>query len=159
MSSWRETVTGVLRGYSQDELARRLLEESHLTERQLQALLIDFSSEEIAQIPVKYEEKAQTMLRPLTRGAYNRTLAQARRNVTRAFFTLYVLGYVGLLDLGELSEHMRLGDELKSYVDLYLGNRAAGPERQRVLSSVHRQLVDRVESLARPSSLRPSLTM
>jgi len=159
VSSWHETVNSALAAFSHDQLARMLLEESHLTERQLSALLIDVSAEEIAQTAVNYEEKAGSMPKPITRGAFNRTLAQARRNVVRSFFTLYLLGYVGLLGLGPLAEHVKLGEELKSYVDSYLEGRSAGPQEKRILTSIHKHLVERVSRLVQPSSLRPVLRL
>jgi len=130
-----------------------------MTERQLLALLIDVSAEEMAQIPVKYEEKARSMPRPSSRGAYNRTLAQARRNVIRSFFTLYLLGYMGLLNLSELSEHMKLGEELRSYVNSYLQGGASAPQQTRVMASVRSRLIERVSRLAQPSSMRPNVRL
>ncbi|MEM3045785.1 MAG: hypothetical protein QW057_01730 [Candidatus Bathyarchaeia archaeon] len=154
--SWNGAVTGALAALSKDQLAKMLLKESHLTERQLSAILIDILAEELAQNSVKYEEKARSMPKPESRGAYNRTLTQARRNVIRSFFTLYLLGYMGLLSLPELAEHMKLGEALKSYVDSYLQGRPAGMQQTGLVESIRKHLLERLSRLVQPSSLRPA---
>ncbi|MEM3507613.1 MAG: hypothetical protein QXT31_08205, partial [Candidatus Bathyarchaeia archaeon] len=49
--------------------------------------------------------------------AYYRTLAQARVNVVRSIYTIFLLGYSGLFDNPRLEPFIELGNKIKSYVE------------------------------------------
>jgi hypothetical protein len=78
---------------------------SVLSQTQLETLLIDLVVEDNYGAHITYEDKASirsrtgTKTKGISRGAFNRTLKQARRNVTRCFYTMLLLTYLGLFEL------------------------------------------------------------
>lgn len=157
MAEWEHDLKGWLNSVLDDQMVKILLSESSLTRRQFEGLLIDILSEEIAQKRIIYTEKAKILPKSVTRGAYNRILTQARRNVVKAFFTLYLLGYLGLLDLTQLNDYIHFGNEIKDYIDAYKKNERKGGEEinEKVLKAIHKELLDKTNMLAKPSSLKP----
>lgn len=96
-----------------DPIVKILLENSCLTEVQLETLLIDLyqkeNGDEISQ------EAKLTMRRDVkvSRGAFNRTKRQAMRNVARSIYTILLLGYLGL-ETNHLEPFMELSSKLKT---------------------------------------------
>ena len=101
----------------EDPLAKTLLKNSHLTEVQLTTLLIDVLWP-TSQAPMD-EKKPQPRSdrRQVSKGAFNRSLSQARRNVIKSLYTVFLLAYLGLFDSPKLEPFLRLGDEMKTYLD------------------------------------------
>jgi hypothetical protein len=98
-----------------DKLARKILENSHLSEVQFTSLVIDVlwstsqgSSENVG---------SRFRRRRVSKGAFNRSLAQARRNVIKSIYTVFLLAYFGLFDSPKLEPFLRLGDEMKTFLD------------------------------------------
>jgi hypothetical protein len=89
----------------QEPILKLLMRESNLTETQLETLLIDLVIEDSYKFHITYDDKASfrsragTRTRGVSRGAYNRTLKQARKNVTRCLYTMLLLTYLGLFEL------------------------------------------------------------
>ena len=87
-----------------EPILKILLERSLLTEVQMETLLIDLAIEDQVGDHVPYEDKASIRRKAaskspgVSRGAFNRTLSQARRNITRCLYTMILLAYLGLLD-------------------------------------------------------------
>jgi len=83
-----------------DPIAKILAKNSHLTKIQLETLLIDILSENIAGKQLKYDEKARLRLTKakISRGAFNRTLKQAKENVAKSIYTVLLLGYLGIFE-------------------------------------------------------------
>ena len=56
-------------------------------------------AEKIAGKRLKYDEKARLRLKSgkISRGAFNRTLKQAKMNVIKAIYTIFLLGYLFFL--------------------------------------------------------------
>ncbi|MEM2522908.1 MAG: hypothetical protein QXW82_07155, partial [Candidatus Bathyarchaeia archaeon] len=73
----------------EDPIIKILAKNSHLTKIQLETLLIDVLAENISGKPLKYEEKAKLRLTKakLSRGAFNRTLKQAEKNIIKSIYT------------------------------------------------------------------------
>ena len=97
-----------------DRLARILLRNSHLTEVQFATLIID------ALWPTTQShenDKTRSSRRKVSKGAFNRSLAQARGNVIKAIYTVFLLAYFGLFDSPKLEPFLRLGDEMKTFLD------------------------------------------
>lgn len=96
MSSIKETL--------REPILKLLTKNSVLTEVQLETLLVDLVLEDQFDSHVPYEIKAalrqkqSNLNRGVSRGAFNRTLRQARRNLTRCFYTMILLAYLGLFD-------------------------------------------------------------
>ncbi len=96
--------------WRQDPFLRLLAARCSLTERQLEALLIE-ASEDAEDL--RLAEKARIM--GITKGSYARILSQALGNISQALFTVILLSYLGLLKddkkrwLIELGEAVREG--------------------------------------------------
>jgi len=98
-----------------DPLARTLLDNSHLTKVQFVTFLIDvFWAEETSE---DRKPRLRSHERKVSKGAFNRSLAQARRNVIKSIYTVFLLAYFGLFDSPKLEPFLRLGDEMKSVLD------------------------------------------
>lgn len=145
-----------LRNLTSDPLIALLLSESNLTEKQLQAILIDLFATKEDQKRLRYEEKAQIMPKRIKRGAYNRILAQGRRNIIRAFFTIYLIGYLEIIDMEAFEGHINLGVRIREYIEAYRRNLPEGFSRDESerLKMVYRELLERVKSLIKPISLK-----
>jgi len=132
-----------------------------LTKGQLQALLIDISADFQAGKRLTLEEKAN--LRPdgkkTSRGAFNRTLQQARRNVIRSSFTLILLGYLNLLGSPRLEPYIEIANRLEAYVKAYEGaweRTSAGVKDEavlRIVSLLEKELLEGLEKLSKTSAL------
>ena len=87
-----------------EPILKKLQEGSTLSLAQLETLLIDLVVEDNYGSHITYEDKASyrsksgSRSRGVSRGAFNRTLNQARRNVTRCLYTMLLLAYLGLFD-------------------------------------------------------------
>jgi hypothetical protein len=108
-------------GSQNDPIAKILAENSHLTKTQLETLLIDVLSENIAGKPLKYDEKAKLRLTKakISRGAFNRTLKQAKENVTKSIYTILLLGYLGIFESTTLDPYLEIANKLQEYVEAY----------------------------------------
>ncbi len=99
----------------QDRLARTLLQNSHLTEVQFATMLIDVLWQTSQHSPEN--EAPKSSQREVSKGAFNRSLAQARRNVIKSIYTVFLLAYFGLFDSPKLEPFLHLGDEMKTFLD------------------------------------------
>ena len=104
-----------------DPIVKILAKNSHLTKTQLETLLIDIISENIAGKQLKYDEKAKFRLTKakISRGAFNRTLKQAQENVTRSIYTILLLGYLGILETAQLDPYIEISNKLQKYIEAY----------------------------------------
>jgi len=104
-----------------DPLVNILLKNSSLTEIQLETVLIDILAEEVAQSKLSYENKRVMRISKsdVSKGSYNRSLRQARKNIRRSVSTLLLLGYLDLLDTPNLSPFIDLSKNLEKYKELY----------------------------------------
>ena len=98
-----------------DRLARTLLQNSHLTEVQFATLVIDVLWRTTQSSPENNGPRSDR--RKVSKGAFNRSLAQARRNVIKSIYTIFILAYFGLFDSPKLEPFLRLGDEMKTFLD------------------------------------------
>lgn len=100
-----------------DPLAKTLLANSHLTEVQFATLLIDVLWPASQMTLTDGEFQPRSGRRRVSKGAFNRSLSQARRNVIRSIYTVFLLAYFGLFDSPKLEPFLRLGDEMKTFLD------------------------------------------
>jgi hypothetical protein len=117
----KEGVQSWLISSQNDPIAKILSKNSHLTKTQLETLLIDVLSENIAGKPLKYDEKARLRLTKakISRGAFNRTLKQAKENVTKSIYTVLLLGYLGIFESTTLDPYLEVANKLQQYIEAY----------------------------------------
>ncbi len=106
-SEEKETVkrlTSSTKQVLREPILKQLQEGSVLSKIQIETLLIDLVVEDSYGSHITYENKASyrsklgTKSRGVSRGAFNRTLKQARKNLTRCFYTMLLLAYLGLFE-------------------------------------------------------------
>ena len=124
-----------------DPIVKILAKNSHLTKTQLETLLIDIISENIAGKQLKYDEKAKFRLTKakISRGAFNRTLKQAQENVTRSIYTILLLGYLGILETAQLDPYIEISNKLQKYIEAYQNM----PEKQEELEE-HMKIMETI---------------
>ena len=117
----KEGVQSWLISSQNDPITKILAKNSHLTKTQLETLLIDVLSENIAGKPLKYDEKARLRLTKakISRGAFNRTLKQAKENVTKSIYTVLLLGYLGIFESTTLDPYLEIANKLQQYIEAY----------------------------------------
>jgi hypothetical protein len=128
---------------------------------QLETLLIDVLAEEmLAQnIPYEYKSKLRLLEKGVSRGAFNRTLRQAQRNVVRSIYTVLLLGYLGILETPRLNRYLEMSNQLESYARDYrkiwneLRNDATDKEKLKNLTAMQEELRSALERLTIPNAL------
>ena len=152
----KESVQSWLLTSFNDPIAKIISKNSHLTKTQLETLLIDILSEDIAGKPLKYDEKARLRLTKaeITRGAFNRTLKQAKENVTKSIYTVILLGYLGVFETTTLDPYLEIANKLRTYLEAYknIPDHAQDlPERLKVIEMMREELEDSLKQLSSPS--------
>jgi len=117
----KEGVQSWLTGSQNDPIVQILAKNSHLTKTQLETLLIDVLAENISGKQLKYDEKAKLRLTKakISRGAFNRTLKQAKENVTKSIYTVLLLGYLGIFESTTLDPYLEVANKLQEYIEAY----------------------------------------
>jgi hypothetical protein len=103
----------------EDEILLTLLNNSNLTRKQFESLIIDFSLEKMLDdnLTMTHKTKLRTDRENLSRGAFLRTLSQAKINIVRSLYTIFLLGYVGVLDSLEFEPFIEVSQRIKSHVE------------------------------------------
>jgi len=136
-----------------DRLARTILQNSHLTEVQFSTLVIDVLWP--ASQPLHGNEGPRFGRRRVSKGAFNRSLAQARRNVIKSIYTVFLLAYFGLFDSPKLEPFLRLGDEMKSFLDAKHETGHGGDfEARDAMKALENALESSIGELARMGSFK-----
>jgi predicted DNA-binding protein (UPF0251 family) len=122
-----------------DPIVSRLLSKSNLTGAQFETLLIDQLGHDMANKQLTRNEMARLVRnqKGISRGALNRTLRQARENVSEAIHTILLLGYGGLIDSPALAPFVEASELLKSQMT-QLGELARDDPR------VYRERIDTI---------------
>jgi len=141
-----------------DPIVKILAKNSNLTKTQLETLLIDFLATNIAGNPIKNEEKARLRLSKaeISRGAFNRTLRQARKNVIQSMYTIILLGYLGMFNSARLDPYLEAASKLQHYVSAYrdiLSNDKLAEEQLRIVNMLREELESSLERLSGTSTL------
>lgn len=140
-----------------DPIAKTLSENSNLTKTQLETLLIDALTENIAEKSLKYEEKAKLRISAVSRGAFNRTLRQAKKNVIQSIYTILLLGYLGVLESTLLDPYIEIANKLQTYMSTYreaLGGQKAMSEYLSVIGMLRKDLETSLEQLSKPKNMK-----
>lgn len=152
----KESVQSWLLSSLNDPIAKIISKNSHLTRTQLETLLIDILSENIAGKSLKYDEKARLRLTKaqITRGSFNRTLKQAKDNVTRSIYTVILLGYLGIFESTTLDPYLEIANKLRAYLEAYK-NIPNGTddlaERLKVIEMMREELESSLKQVSSPS--------
>ena len=141
-----------------DPIVKILSKNSHLTKTQLETLLIDVLAENTAGKSLKCEEKAKLRLLKtgISRGAFNRTLRQARRNVIQSIYTILLLGYLGVFEDTCLDPYIEAANKLHSYMETYRKiskDKKVNDEYLRIVNVLHEELETSLEQLSKPKTL------
>jgi hypothetical protein len=136
-----------------DPIAKIMANNSHLTQTQLETLLIDILADTITGKSLKYDEKARLRLTKakISRGAFNRTLMQAKENVTKSIYTVILLGYLGLLESTTLDPYVEIANQLHTYLDAYknaLSEDTSMSERLKIMGLLRQQLETSLQQLS-----------
>jgi ABC-type microcin C transport system duplicated ATPase subunit YejF len=137
-----------------DPITEILYKNSHLTKTQLETLLIDILAENISGKALNYDEKARLRLTKakISRGAFNRTLKQAKGNVIKSIYTILLLGYLGVFESTTLDPYIEIANRLKEYVEAHK-SMANTSENLKIIKIIREELEASLERLsAMPTS-------
>jgi len=152
----KDSVQTWLTGSINDPIVKIVAKNSHLTKTQLETLLIDILSEHIAGKPLKYDEKAGLRLTraKISRGAFNRTLRQAKENVIKSIYTVLLLGYLGVFESTTLDPYLEIANKLQAYLQAYKDIPNKGEDladHLKVIEMIREQLETSLIQLSSPS--------
>lgn len=154
----KETVQNWITRLTSDPIIQILTKNSNLTKIQLETLLIDILAQNISGKALKYEEKARLRLikAGVSRGSFNRTLKQARKNIIQAIYTILLLGYLGVFDSAILNSYLEVSRKLKTYADMYKdisqGNKPT-EEHLRIIKILNEELEASLNTLSNTNAL------
>jgi len=145
-------------GISTDPIAKSLVERSHLTKTQLETFLIDVLAGKTTQKPLTNEKKAKLRLitSGVSRGAFNRTLNQARNNVIKSIYTLILLGYLGILETPNLEPYMEIANRIQSYTEAYTElwkSKKVSDEHLRIVNMLQNEIEKTLRQLSQPKEM------
>lgn len=133
----------------------------------METLLIDLLVEDALGSHITYENKASYRLRKdsrsrgVSRGAFNRTLGQARRNLTRCLYTMLLLTYLGLFELNIFRPFeevaSRIGD-YRSIREVLSGRTELTPEDLESIRVTEVSIESALEELISSLSLKTELS-
>lgn len=93
--------------FDSDPVIRKLLEKSHFPTAQLETLLI------YSRVSgMNYEKQAKMRNRQVSKGAYVRTLTQAKLNLIRTIYRLILLNCLGVIDDEALQSMLSISSTL-----------------------------------------------
>ena len=99
-----------------DPIIRLLLKSSNLTPIQFETMLIDVIGRMNQEKVLSYEEKRKLRSKTVSRGAFIRTLSQARERVRGAIYTILLINYLGILDSSFFEDYQKLFEHLREYL-------------------------------------------
>ncbi|KPV62070.1 MAG: hypothetical protein AOA66_1439 [Candidatus Bathyarchaeota archaeon BA2] len=142
-----------------DPIGKILAKNSNLTKTQLETLLIDVLAENISGKSLKYDQKAKLRLSAVSRGAFNRTLRQARRNVIQSIYTILLLGYLGVFEDAGLDPYLEVANKLQTYMKAYrdIKGKKEINEYLRIISTLREELESNLEQLSKPGTMSKNL--
>ena len=106
--------------------------------------------------PLKYDEKARLRLTKakISRGSFNRTLAQSKENVVKSIYTVLLLGYLGVFETTTLDPYLEIANKLKQYMEAHeeLPDTLEGVEEHvKVIEIIRQELETSLKRLSSPS--------
>ena len=166
----KKTIRSLTSGTKQvlkEPILKMLQEGSTLSLAQLETLLIDLVVEDNLGAHITYEDKASYRSKTgsrshgVSRGAFNRTLTQARRNVTRCLYTMLLLAYLGLFDSTVFRPFevvaTRIGD-YRRIRDILAGKTELTQEDLESMAVTEKTIVSFLEDLSSALALKSELS-
>ena len=148
----RQKIDGHISSLRRDPVYHLLSEKSSLAKAQLESLLIDTLTTGEA-LNLTSDQKARLRRRKVSKGAFNRSLIQAYRNVRQSLFTTLLMGYLGLLESPRLASFLELGERLSELSALYReGNASSG-----LIDENRRTIIQMIEEITRPKRMLKGL--
>lgn len=143
---------------NKDPIFKILLKNSNLTKVQAETFLIDVLAEKISEKRMVYEDKAKLRLieAGVSRGSFNRTLAQARRNIIRSIYTIILLGYLGIFDDPRLDPYIEISNKIRAYSEKYRDLWESGEvseDQIRILKTLQEEIEKGLFTLSKPRAL------
>ncbi len=153
--SFKKSVQNWLKRSLEDPIAKILAKNSKLTKTQLETLLIDVLAENLASKSLKYEEKARLRQTKaaISRGSFNRTLKQAKKNIIQSMYTILLLGYFGILEDTSLTPYLEVANKLKAYTKAYrdlTNDNKETKEKMQHISMLREELETMFNDLSKP---------
>lgn len=154
---FKETSQKWLQRALDDPITKTLLKTSNLTKIQLETLLIDILAESYTDKSLNYDEKGRLRLTKtaVSRGSFNRTLKQAKKNVTESIYTILLLGYLGIIQSTSLTPYLEAANKLQTYTNAYkeLSEEKKDPAFQlKMINVIREELATMLEQLAKPKA-------
>ena len=156
--STKENVHKWLSGSLNDPIVQILSKSSNLTRTQLETVLIDFLAPNVSGKSHTNQEKAFLRLNRagISRGSFNHTLKQARRNIIQSVYTIMLLGYLGMFEDTRLDAYLEAANKLKRYMTAYQGvlsGDAFSDEHMRIVRMLREELEASLTGLSYTKSL------
>lgn len=141
MREIKNSISKVLR----DPIIRLLLKSSNLTPVQFETILIDIIGRMNQEKILNYDEKRKLRSKTVSRGAFIRTLTQARERVRKAIYTILLLSYLGVLDSSFFEDYQHLFERLREY----LRDVEESEKTKMILKRVEQEIEARIDDLVR----------
>ncbi len=148
----RQTIGSLILSLRQDPVFSLLTRNSSLAKAQLETLLIDALSTEEA-FNLTSDQKARLRRRKVSKGAFNRSLSQAYKNVRESLFTTLLMGYLGLLESPSLTSFLELGERLSELSASY----RQGSASSRFIDENRRVIIQMIEEITQPKRMSKGL--
>ncbi|MCD6480561.1 hypothetical protein J7L65_07260 [Candidatus Bathyarchaeota archaeon] len=126
-----------------DPIIRLLLKSSNLTPVQFETMLIDVIGRINQEKVLSYEEKRKLRSKTVSRGAFIRTLNQARERVREAIYTILLINYLGILDSSFFEDYQQLFERLREY----LRDVEESEKTKIILRRIEREIKTRIDAL------------
>lgn len=136
----------------QDPISELLLNKSNLTKIQFETLVIDLLTDLISDKKLSFKEKTLYRRTIVSRGAFSRTLGQARSKVISAIYTILLLSYIGVLDSRPFEEYEILAEKLRDYISVL--EDSEGSQKKRQLKRIEAELLEGITILSKPTSIK-----
>jgi len=152
----KENVQNWLIKKCSDPIVNILVKNSVLTKIQLETFLLDVLINNISDNYINTEKKAFYRLNGgVSRGSFNRTLKQARKNVIRSIYTVLLLGYLGIFDSTSLDLYIEIANKLQNYVSSYKNDwkDQESSEHFRLMNLLQKELETSLNSLSKPKNV------
>ena len=150
--SAEDNALNIIQKAFQEPISELLLNKSNLTKIQFETLVIELLTDLMSDKKLSFNEKTLYRRTIVSRGAFSRTLGQARSNVISAIYTIILLSYIGVLDSRPFEEYEILAEKLRDYISLL--DDSDGSLKKRQLKRIEAELLEGITILSKPTSIK-----